>query len=160
MSIPVLYGKLVREKIGREVLSIGLFAAASILAFRSHTIFVLSDSMIPDWHHPLALVIGDCQLVFGCISVLVVARWLQGVRLLTELGKRSLQLYLLHPLVNIAATRLFVRLLPWPYAMVLATASTITLTYLLALAIERFAFGAYIFGATRRIGTDRASEAA
>lgn len=163
LVVPALLFSAVEPRVRGSILSaaasIVVFAAASILALRSHTIFVLSDSMIPDWHRPLALLLGDCQLIFGCITVLIVAQWLQGVRVLTELGKRSLQLYLLHPLVNVAATMLFARYLPWPAAMVFVTASTIIVAFLLSRATERLALGAYIFGLPARTSTSRVSEA-
>jgi fucose 4-O-acetylase-like acetyltransferase len=138
--------RAVRGKALLEAGSIAVFAAASIVALYFRYTFVLADSVFADWHRPLALLLGDCQQIFGCITVLIAARWLQGIRFLVEMGRRSLQLYLLHPLVNVAATFLLSRLLPWPLAMVLAFATTVGVTYMLALLSERIAWSAYIFG--------------
>ena len=114
-----------------------LFAAASAFAIHNRYALILSDSTMPSLRRPIALLTGDIQLIFGTATCLIAGRWLASVRWIKKVGANSMKLYLLHPIANTAALKLFQPHLAWPAAMLLVSIVTIIVTMLLIELLDR-----------------------
>ncbi|MEE4450784.1 acyltransferase [Novosphingobium resinovorum] len=126
------------------------FAFCSVLIVTFRMEVILSDFRMPSASTPAALALCDMQLLLGALSCMVFARMLAGFKLMTWIGSRSLQIYLLHAPFNLAIAAILNPILPWPLSMCLTMAATLIAAAFTARLIEATPAGPLIFSVPRR----------
>lgn len=123
-----------------------IFALSSLALIYFRLESVLADYRIFGIDTPLDMIISDAALISGAGVTVSIARGVIGSQMARWIGARSLQIYLIHPPINLVMVTLCKRIAFWPLAIVLASASTAILTCVAILIMERTPAAKFVFG--------------